>query len=484
MRGWHVGAAQVDITPPLQIPELGFIPRQHRFKGVHDPLKAKALALETENNSAIIITADAIGFHHNLLGDGRNFIAELRNRVSEATGVTDEAIMLTASHAHSTPETIGLTPLREVEGASDWVNTLLDQLVACAISAWQDRKPANVFVTIGEVVGISWSRRIIGKDGKAYRLPDRPPDEQVEREDYDPQVGIMLFQRDDGDIVWVNFACHPTVVQVNDLVSADYVGALTRFVETNLPQCRMCLFSQGACGDVNTVYQTTSDFTDVELYGMALAGEVIKQVALLRLHYGHPERGAVAQTFRHISGWRSAMLTPKIAFARKQFVLPPRPDLPDPQEAEMEYRRALEQIGGQTWWMCSERDLTDEERKLGWQLRAAWDKWQVAVRGRDEKERTVEVQVIALGEAALVGVSGELFVAPALWLKANSPFPFTFVIGYANGYNGYLTVKGAWAQGGYEVSMGQWTLCGDGSGEIVAEQALALLSQVFDKQQR
>jgi hypothetical protein len=62
-----------------------------------------------------------------------------------------------------------------------------------------------------------------------------------------------------------------------------------RFVESRLPDCKMCLFTQGACGDVNPVYQTTSDFDDVALYGMALAGEVIKQVALLRLHYGHPE---------------------------------------------------------------------------------------------------------------------------------------------------------------------------------------------------
>lgn len=478
MPNWLIGTAKAEITPPLQIPELGFIPRQHRFKGVHDPLFTKALALEANENAAIIVTVDAIGFHRNLLGRERDFIAEFRQQVHDATGVAEEAIMLAASHAHSTPETIGLTPLHEIEGASDWVNSLLGKLVTCAVDAWNERKPTSAFVCVGEIVGVSWSRRIIGKDGKAYRLPDRPPDGQVEREDYDPHIGILLFRRDDGDIVLVNFACHPTVVQVNDLVSADYPGALMQFVETHLPDCKMCLFTQGACGDINTVYQTTSDFDDVQLYGMALAGEVIKQVALLRLHYGHPERETVAQTFRRISCWRSAMLTPKIAFACQQVVLPPRPDLPDPSEAEEEYRQALAKVDGQMWWMRSERELTEEERKLGAQVRAAWDKWLVSIRGRNEKERTAEVQLIVLGEAALVGVSGELFVAPALWLKANSPFPFTFIIGYANGYNGYLTVRNAWSQGGYEVGIGQWTLCGEGSGEMVAEQALTLLREL------
>ncbi len=478
MTSWLVGAAKVDITPPLHIPELGFIPRQHRFKGVHDPLFAKGLALETDGSAAIIVTADAIGFHRNLLGKGRDFVAEFRQKVHDATGVAREAIMLSASHAHSTPETIGLTPLHEIESAEEWVNALLDELVICALEAWRERKPAIAFAAVGEVVGISWSRRIIGKDGKVYRLPQRPKDEEVEREGFDSQVGILLFRRDDGDIVLVNFACHPTVVQVNDLISADFPGALMRFVETHLPNCKICLFAQGACGDVNTVYQTTSNFDDVQLYGMGLAGEVIKQVALLRLHYGHPEREEIAQTFRRISGWRSGMLTPQIECACERIVLPPRPDLPAPDEAEAEFRQELGKVGGQMWWMRSEGELTEEERKLGSQVRAAWDKWQVSVRGRNEKERTAEVQVIALGEAALVGVSGEFFVAPALWLKSNSPFPFTLIIGYANGYNGYLTVRGAWLQGGYEVSIGQWTLCGDGSGEIIAERALELLRRV------
>lgn len=470
-----VGSSCVDITPPLHIPELGFIPRQHNFQGVHDPLFAKALALETDEGTAVLITADAIGFHRNLLGEGRDFVEELRWQVQKATGVQGDAIMLAASHAHSTPETIGLTPLREVNGAAEWVERLLNQLVNCALAAWRDRQTAQAFVSVGEVVGVSWSRRIIGKDGKAYRLPQRPPDEQVAREDYDPQLGLLLFRRNDGDIALVNFTCHPTVVQVNDFVSADYPGALMGFVEHHLPNCLLCLFTQGACGDVNTVYQTTSDFNDVALYGMALAGEVIKQVALLRLHYGHPERRAVAETFRRISGWRSAQLTPKIKFARAQIVLPPRPDLPDPNEAEAEYQKALESVGGQMWWMRSDRELSHEERSLGAKVRAAWDAWKVSLRGRDEKERTVEVQVITLGELALVGISGELFVSPALNLKSRSPFPFTFVVGYANGYNGYLTTRGSWAEGGYEVSLGQWTLCGDGSGEQVVEKALQLL---------
>ena len=183
----------------------------------------------------------------------------------------------------------------------------------------------------------------------------------------------------------------------------------------------------------------------------------------------------MAQTFRRISGWRSAELKPHIFAARSEFVLPQRTDLPDPSEAEAKYREALAKVNGQIWWMRSERSLSEEEKRMGAEVRNAWERWRTAVRGRNEQERKAEVQVIRLGEAALVGVSGELFVSLGLSIKRSSPFPFTFIVGYANGYNGYLSPEEAWKQGGYEVSIGQWALCGRGSGEIVAAAAERLL---------
>ncbi|MFA0765021.1 MAG: hypothetical protein XFASWVDF_002767, partial [Candidatus Fervidibacter sp.] len=181
------------------------------------------------------------------------------------------------------------------------------------------------------------------------------------------------------------------------------------------------------------------------------------------------------ETFRRISGWRSSELKPHIAFTRSEFVLPQRTDLPDPLEAEAKYREALGKVDGQMWWMRSEGSLSEGERRIGAEVRNAWERWRTAVRGRNEWERKVEVQVIALGELALVGVSGELFVSLGLRIKRSSPFPFTFIVGYANGYNGYLTPEEAWKQGGYEVSIGQWAMCGRGSGEQVVKQALRLL---------
>ena len=42
----QAGASRVDITPPLTIPYLGYEPRHAFFRGVHDPLYARALAVD------------------------------------------------------------------------------------------------------------------------------------------------------------------------------------------------------------------------------------------------------------------------------------------------------------------------------------------------------------------------------------------------------------------------------------------------------
>ena len=50
----------------------------------------------------------------------------------------------------------------------------------------------------------------------------------------------------------------------------------------------------------------------------------------------------------------------------------------------------------------------------------------------------VKLQTIAIGELAIVSVPCEVFAEIGLDIKQRSPFKTTFIIGLANGYNGYL----------------------------------------------
>ena len=57
----RAGTARVDITPPLTIPYLGYEPRHAFFRGVHDPLYARALAVDDGQTQVVLIARFANG---------------------------------------------------------------------------------------------------------------------------------------------------------------------------------------------------------------------------------------------------------------------------------------------------------------------------------------------------------------------------------------------------------------------------------------
>jgi hypothetical protein len=68
----------------------------------------------------------------------------------------------------------------------------------------------------------------------------------------------------------------------------------------------------------------------------------------------------------------------------------------------------------------------------------------------DGKTVTSEVQVIRLGEIAIVSSPGELFGEIGLAIENSSPFATTLVAGYTNDNLGYLCTDTARREGGYE----------------------------------
>src|SRR5690606_32408201 len=105
---------------------------------------------------------------------------------------------------------------------------------------------------------------------------NRPPDDQIA--DWganDHELGLWLFEGIDDEepvCVFVNFACHPTTVQVQPWVSADFPGLAMQILEERLGG--VALFLQGMCGNVRPV-STEYGFRDVRRHGLALAGAAL-----------------------------------------------------------------------------------------------------------------------------------------------------------------------------------------------------------------
>ena len=443
----HSGSAKIDITPPLTIPYLGFVPRHALFDGVHDPLIARAVSLDDGTTAAVVIAADAIGYSNAILGPQRNFTQELRQRITTQTGVPGAHIMLAASHAHSTPETLNVRRLLDTPAAAAWLEVLLDQLASVAMMAWRQRKPCRLTVGKGAVHDLARNRRVIGRDGRTVGGPETTPDlTNASAGPLDPSVRVALIEAlDDATrTVLVNFACHPVTVQVQPFVSADFPGVAMAMVERSLPGCTNALFLQGACGNLNPIRNTT-DFADVERYGLMLGGEVVKLAAQLTA----PDACAEGTTV--------ALQSEIINLAVRD--LPARPAL---QQA---YDEASRKSGATT-------DSVEQVRHQS-ELRLAEEALILIDRGLDPI--AAEIQIIHIGGLALVALPGEPFVELGLTIQQQSPASHTFVIGYANDYIGYLPTTVAWEQGGYEVALGPWTRVGKMGGAQLAAKAVTML---------
>jgi len=92
-----------------------------------------------------------------------------------------------------------------------------------------------------------------------------------------------------------------------------------------------------------------------------------------------------------------------------------------------------------------------------------------------ESYRPIEVQILQIGDAFLVGLPGECFTEYALEIKRRCP-NWVFVVSLVNGdLQGYIVTEEAAAQGGYEATT---ALFSPGAGRILVEKALELLRSI------
>ena len=90
-----------------------------------------------------------------------------------------------------------------------------------------------------------------------------------------------------------------------------------------------------------------------------------------------------------------------------------------------------------------------------------------------EDELPAEIQVIAIGDARIVCLQGEIFVEYGIKIKSDSPYLKTCVIELSNGVlPGYVCTAQAYEEGGYEAGSSFMTA---GAGETLTAKAHVLL---------
>lgn len=196
-----------------------------------------------------------------------------------------------------------------------------------------------------------------------------------------------------------------------------------------------CIYSNGAFGNVNHInvhdLEQRKGFEESERIGLIIGCEVLRTTLRIKAK----ETDVVLSSIR------------------KKVKLPLR------EISEEDVRKARE--------VLNKRDISFKERVYANEILLLYQ--------RRENNVEIELQAFRVGDCVLVGIPGELFVELGLKVKRQSPFKYTFIIGVANGYIGYIPTSRAFDEGGYEVRTCRHSKIAKGSGEQLVNYIMSLI---------
>jgi hypothetical protein len=390
---------EINITSPVGNGFDGYAARVGKSLGIHDPLLAQLLLLKSGDHQVALISLD-------LLGVGLDFTSHVRAGIEQNIGVPGECILIACSHTHSgasgfLPPHPGIATSIDAEQQ----RVVARQLVGAAIWANQKLEPARLGNGRGTVAGIGLNRND----------PAQPVDQEVTILRVDTLSGKPI-------VVMMNYGCHPTVLGYQNLqYSADYPGTARSMLKRVYPDA-IFMFTNGASGDVSTRFtRRDQSFSEAERMGFILGGEALKVMQTIVTQPTHKLEARIASIELNFRPFPSAAEASR-ELSQLQVELEA---LKASGAAHGEIRKAITKVEGATGQALMAKELE----------------------GRSGNKS--QVQVLEIGDLALVGLPGEPFTRAVLEIKQKSPHR-TAVVSYANDYQGYFPDSTSIALGSYE----------------------------------
>ena len=403
----NVGAAKANVTPPVGAPMAGYAGRKHGAVGVHDDLFIRAFYLDDGDTQLAIVSCDLI----DTCETGMKLLEQV---VADQVGLAPESIFIANSHTHSGPN----TRYRENPELKSYIETLYATISGAIFEAREGAKPATLSVA-KRPVQCGVNRRERTADGTIILgvNPDGPVDREVD-----------IFRFDDADsgrpigVLFAHAVHNVTMGGHNYLISGDLGGAAERFVERNTGA--IAGFLNGCCGNINAHPRLT--FRHVDLLGRRLGSAVVQGMTEVGEATGDVTLGCL----------------------RHPATLPLDP-VPPVAETERDLKEAEELLG-------RARHGEAEEELSVWRVQRmlahARARHELASVGETSATITYDIAVVTMNDIALVGYPSEVFFEIGEAVREGSPFGLTRPLTHVNGAYGYIPVREAFADGGYEVT--------------------------------
>ncbi|MEM9282964.1 MAG: hypothetical protein AAGA96_14145 [Verrucomicrobiota bacterium] len=452
--GLQVGTAAIDISPTVFPIDL----RSGKSNYVHDPIHVRSLAFQNGEGRVLITLIDAIG-------TSREKTDAAKALVAEATGWPVEAMLVSATHAHTTPKGGEGSPGREAyekqrnEGMVEAMTQAIANLQPAQVGFGSDEEPT-------EVLNRRWHLKPGTMEKNPFGTYDEvrmnPPRQNIVKPagPIDPEVAIINIQNRQGKPLGLiaNYALHyvgniPTQVdedgRVMGMASADYFGEFSRIVPHRLggsrpPEEFVAMMTNGASGDINNIDFTMTrapraPFEQVRIVAGKTADAAWRAVNRIESYDADP---VIDVRQRLVTLNYRSMTEDEIAHATRLLDLPRN-------EREAFHRKATQYANA----------------TLRYQ--------------KPNQTEEILIQAIRIGDQAIVTLPFEVLVEIGLELKERSPFPHTFLVELANGSYGYLPPPNQFDLGGYETWIGTCRFERESS-VFLTEQLLEMLGELKD----
>lgn len=423
------GFAERDITPDIGMEAPGGYGKAYH-QTVHDPCKVRASVFDDGRSKVAVVGIDALGIR-------RDTVLKVRKAVHEKTGIPADAILIGASHSHSSGPCGWLLP-GEFDHASPLVQELVykqstnadpvylakveQALIDVICDAHDRRVEARAGVGKGVEDQVAFNRRFLMRNGRSVTHPGLGNPEIVKPAGpVDPEVGVIgAWDASNPSKLLgcvVNFSCHATTSPGG--ISANYIYYLEKVIQGYYGKDCVVVFLAGASGDVTQVdnqspfvYPTGDQWA--QLVGGKVGAEALKTLLTM-------EPGILTPVSSKIKVWDIKRRVPAPERVKESLAL-----------IEGDRTKA----DPTDWTFAKETLILDALLKK-------------------EPAAEVEVQVVQVGPAVFVTNPAEYFCRYGLEIKKGSGFPFTFPVSLANGCVGYVPTEDAFDEhgGGYETRL-------------------------------
>ena len=332
-----IGYAQQIITPSLDKPVyLAGFGNNRLATTIHDDLYVRALTIQDEKTTLVLVALDLIGFFR---PDVYDVIGRIQT--SEVFTTSEVSVIIASTHTHHGPDTMGLWgPNDKTRGVdAEYMSALKQKIVDVIHASLSTLKPASTKWTSVHVPGLA-------KNARDHGILD---DELTLLQFLDVTVTSKVT------VTFMNFPCHPEVLwEYNPHITSDYVGYLRNEVEkqTGAP----CIFFSGALGGMMTPDVKDHSFEEAEFMGKKLAEEGLEALGEVK----GSEQLPVVKVKKKIVSAKLTNILYKVAFKRKLL-----PDARD-EKGYIHTEVNLIKIGG--FWLATVPG--EMLPKLGLQLKA------------------------------------------------------------------------------------------------------------------